>query len=102
MAILYLTLICLSAGLASYVALRGLRRLAPLIHRLPPVGWCAVLPAIGFLMVVGAPAPVLVSALLVGAALQFSPGRFESSLWLCALLLLAVLIGLSGLSAPTE
>lgn len=102
MAILYMTLICLSAGLASYVAVRGLRRLAPLIHRLPAVGWCAVLPAIGFLMVVGAPAPVLVSALLTGAALQFFPGRFESPLWLCALLVLAVLIGLSGLSAPTE
>jgi hypothetical protein len=97
MVIVYMVVICVSALLAAWAGTRLLRRIGPLVGLQSGAGWCAAVPALGFLMVIGAPAPVLVAALLLGVMMQLAPQRLGTIVPQFLLMIAAVLIGLIGL-----
>lgn len=96
MVIVYAAILCLSAFLAAWAGARLLRRMAALIPGVLPLGMAILLPASGFLMVVGAPGPVLMGALLVSGLLAYRPRT--PTYGLCAS---AVLVGLLGFQPAT-
>jgi hypothetical protein len=101
MVIAYSILICLSALIGAWAGIRTSRRLMPMLGRDICAGASMLLPALGFLMVVGAPAPMLAGATLLFAALALRPRRDDSIAVMLTLLLATVLIGLTGLPTPT-
>lgn len=101
MIVLYMVILCLSALIGAWVGVRVTRRIGPMLGGLPGAGWCALIPATAFLIVVGAPAPVLVGALLLSGLLQFRAKKHDGVLVVAMLTLIVVLIGMTGLH-PTD
>ncbi|MEJ0010890.1 MAG: hypothetical protein WDN72_10765 [Alphaproteobacteria bacterium] len=100
---LYMGTVVFSAWLGGFVLMRLRRRLAPLFgFESFPLGPVVALPAIAFLMVVQAPAPVLVGALLLAFAGWRYDHRPFSLATASAVTLLAIALGLFGLHGYPE
>lgn len=87
--------------LMGWAGVRVARRVMPMLGMEVGVGACLFVPAVTFLVVVGAPPPVLVAALLLAIVLTLRAQRHESLAVPLILALAAVLLGLTGLHAPT-
>lgn len=97
MVILYMVVLCLSAFLAAWGGARILARMAPIVG-LPPLGAAlALLSAVAFFIVIGAPPSVLVGTLLMAGVVM----RFSDMLTVGAVLLATVMIGLMGVHGET-
>ena len=92
----YIFIICFSAGLAAWAGLRLWQRVKPLLgNPQGHSGSCAVLPVIAFLIVVGAPASVLLGALASLLIVMLNPHAMQSVtmriVWAAAMVGLALI-----------
>lgn len=101
MIIVYMVILCLSTALAAWAAVRVVRRLMPMLGLPIGAGWCVLLPAVAFLIVVGTPPPVLVGTLLIAGLLALFGHRYDAVSVALMVLMAAVFIGLTGLHAPS-
>lgn len=93
----YIVILCLSAALAGWAAVRLMRRFGPMAGFRPRAGLATLLPAVGFLTVAGAPASVLVGALVLGLLFLLLPERPVN---IALVLLAASLLVMAGLKGP--
>ncbi len=101
MLMVYTLILCVSALLMAWAAVRVARRVLPMLGLPVRVGACVLVPATSFLMVLGAPAPMLMGAILIFVVLTMRARRHDVVLVPVLLMLAAVLIGMTGLHAPT-
>lgn len=101
MILVYMVILCLTAFLGAWAGVRVMRRLAPMIGVAPGIGWCMFLPALGLLIVAGAPAPVLVAATGLALWLRWRAARPDGIVALVLAVTAAILIGLTGLTPAT-
>lgn len=101
MVIMYMAIICLSALLAAWVGVRVLRRLAPVLGMGTAVGGCLFVPSVLFWVVVGAPAPALVGAILLAVALAWYARRHVSPALPVVLVAASVAIGVASFAPAT-
>ncbi len=90
-------IICLSAAMAGWAGLRAMRRFAPVLHTTPGAGWCVLLPAMGFLMVIGMPPTVLVGTGVMALGMLYLRGRDELLMPRVLLALVGALFALAAL-----
>ena len=98
----YIFIICLSAVLASWAGLRLWQRVMLLLgNRQTHSGSCAIIPALAFLMVVGAPGSMLFFALASVAFSIVAPRMFNAVEWRTGWVALAVGVALAFMPTPT-
>lgn len=97
----YILILCVSAGFAAWTGLRIWQRIAPLVNGgTTHIGLCASVPAIAFLVVVGAPPSVLCCALAAIVVALRAPSLLQRPWLRRSLAVLAIGIPLLFLRAP--
>lgn len=97
----YILLLCVSAFAMAGAGVWFGRRLLPMLGMAPGMGVAALLPAVAFLIVVSAPAPLLVGTLVLSGMAAWRAHREDGLVAMLLLAALATLIGLVGFHAPT-